>query len=650
MNQTLHHRIRATIDTGFESLKHTQEPDGSFRGTARLGTGQETSSETVFTTALILNALGLVTHHPALRHIADDMCIPFTQAATFIQHHQTSIGSWNYWLPEATGKQLFPCPNDIDDTVLALAAIKLHDPAWFDGTQTAKLAKMLTSIERGEGGPYNTWLVDYHHDTRWDDCDIAVNANIAYLLHILDISLPNLDTWFATAIAERSLTSKYYFSPITILYFISRSHTSSYHDQAVQYIHELQQPDNTWGSPLVTALALTALYNFGEDISLYHTSINYLLATQNEDGLWPQEDLYVEYHTSDGVWHHGSPSLTTACCLETLILVLGRANTTATSTRFTDEARQAFEDLLARAEACSPEFVSTMTKPLEKIMTHSVTRDSVVAPYFFAEALGININTHQSILHDLTVAALAGWSGYTLIDDSMDNQVDTKSLPQAVFLLRVLIEQYTKHFQPTDYRLVEIVLQQTDQAYYDERVLALPHAADGHSFLLTSLPAPEKVPSVEKSLGHVLPLLGVLSAIEYPNKGHIRHTLVDFFTLYLQGRQTNDDMHDIIDDLSHGRLTPTNTAVLHAWHRLHPDENQIDVTTETTTLLHIFWEGVFPTINETLLAELHHARSIAAAMPIPHPEYFVTMVDMLINLQKQAATEQQFTKDFLAAY
>ena len=106
-----------------------------------------------------------------------------------------------------------------------------------DGKALADIVKLLISAETAPGGPYQTWLTP-RKSNKWHDIDPAVNANVAYFLSLQDIALPALIQYVEDCIKHERYSSRYYFSPIPIAYFISRWYRGNKADTLAEYIQE----------------------------------------------------------------------------------------------------------------------------------------------------------------------------------------------------------------------------------------------------------------------------------------------------------------------------------------------------------------------------------------------------------------------------
>ncbi|HUC20934.1 MAG TPA: hypothetical protein VMR98_05605, partial [Candidatus Polarisedimenticolaceae bacterium] len=158
--------IRKAIHDGLLVLRRYQRADGGFDCEASkspLDFSQSRVHKTPFLTALILSALC----------DPEDTKLIGEAGVAFLLEHRSSAWSWNYWQRDCKDYTDRAYPDDMDDTICALAAVNIHSPTEFDGTLQAALAKLLIATEEKPAGPYRTWLVDRGADVDWLDVDIA---------------------------------------------------------------------------------------------------------------------------------------------------------------------------------------------------------------------------------------------------------------------------------------------------------------------------------------------------------------------------------------------------------------------------------------------------------------------------------------------
>ncbi len=245
-----------TIQTLLQAIQKNQAYDGSFISITSANSDSwepKTERHTSFITSLLLNALAVLQED--FYQEASTIARP---GISFLLGQNSDIWSFNYWSREAPEYLAMKYPDDLDDTFCALSALFLWKKEIVDGEVFAHIVKVLTFAEENEGGPYRTWLVPAE-TTEWYDVDPVVNSNIRYFLSLSSIELTGLDAYLDTVVEEELFSSKYYSSPIIILYFIARSWTdrSEYTEKLIQEILK-RQKEGLWDNGLETAMAVSS--------------------------------------------------------------------------------------------------------------------------------------------------------------------------------------------------------------------------------------------------------------------------------------------------------------------------------------------------------------------------------------------------------
>lgn len=632
--------IEQRIERALFYLTAEQLPSGQFQGMSFNG-NTNTPVPTVFTSSLIAVALCAVKGN----ELAQTIHLRITE---FLKTQRSEGGTWNYFVKESAEYQSHRYPDDMDDTALALASIITHDSAYFDGIVTALLARTLTAVEIQEGGPYNTWITDFEKDTRWEDVDIAVNANVAYLLSLLDIELPKLTEYFDECLKANALTSRYYTSVITLLYFLSRTYNGPYKQSCIDTL-ESAQVEGHWETPLETALALSALHRFGAPLEQYASAVEYLHDT-SQNGHWEKYSLYLDNVVNDSSLYHGSSALTTAFCVEALSLFLQSIQSETVGPEevaFIQEQESIVFDYRTQTSKLSPEFALLAERSVDEVLRQPLLCESMTLSYRFSDAYGAH-SVPTETLHQLGLANLYGWVGYTVLDTVMDGEFDKYVLPFSVYCTRSLVALYREILPGEHYRLVEDILNQTDRAYMQEYAAHLPVHEQRVS--IEYLPARESIPTYQKSLGHALPALALLLLEDYPLEGEIVLHARTFFEEYLHLHQYSDDAHDIIEDLATGQLTQTLHDTLTEYKKQYPHASTIHVVEDETALLEVFWRDVFPRLYDSMKHSAKKATKALRGLPLVDASYFTRLIDDLVEQQEKALKERAYMYQFLSAY
>lgn len=639
-------RSRA-IATAISYLKCAQATNGSFRGQIfNAITGQTKASNTFFSTPLILTALA------PLKNRQDIEWQQLIQGACrYIETQKQSNGAFNYWEQHSIEESQSPYPNDLDDTALGYATLALYQSNGLAGDELAHLANLLTAAELDIGGPYNTWLANFVTDNRWRDCDPGVNANIAYLLSLLDIKLPNLIKYFDHLIIEQRIKSLYYLSPITLLYFISRGYHGTRTADACASICNLKQ-NGHWESPMHTALALSVLHRFNADIGEHQDSIDYLLSTQQTDGSWPRATCYLERTTDTETWLYGSEVLSTAFALEALSLMQSTIRIKDGAQCITEQYKTTQEKItgncLDTCRTSSLYFERLASNTISELESCSFWNEIILLPYLWNQAIGGTalpsvLSAEQ--LERLGTAHLFGLIGYTLLDDLADGDLASSQAPFVAFALRQCVSRYAQLVSVEQHQLLNAQLSAQEVAVSREQTLRSHYSSN--IYHLNSLPRYETLVAAEKSVGLVLPALAIwlLRGVK-PTDVRITKT-IGFFKSLLGARQWNDDAHDLTDDLRQGRITPV------GWHVLESLRQQglvIVNFTDTTLFLDAFWNEAFIKISTCITAQLEQAKKHLNDLKLGNESYFLALIMHQEAILTYTRTERARTLSFLKTY
>ncbi len=582
-------------------------------------TASKDSSQPFFPIPLILTCLD------CLKNETHDSW-PATQlsAMLVINKAANKDGTFNYHTPTHGGQQKI-YPDDLDDTALAYAAQQLYAPEGLSGQQLACFAQSLIRAETAVGGPYNTWLTDWHSDGCWADIDPVVNANIAFALSLQGVHMPGLDTYFNEYLRAEHLTSRYYQSPLTILYFISRAFGGAEQKRGVKIIHSLQK-NGVWSSPQASALAVCSLLRWGKPQNLEST-IEYLLATQTE-GFWDAEKLFIESGAAEKQTYYGSRAVTTAFCLEALTLYREHLNTRNISKQQNNDS-SLFEEIIKKNNGecytISPSFGNRMAQESARLLTHPFWRETVLWSKRTATALKNDNCLPRAELCNFGVAQLSGLIGYGLIDRIIDQQAPVSDLPFALFATRRCAALYAQLWPGASENIlsgIELTLE-----------------AEAHSTLPTNVAG--------KSLGCALPALAVFN--RYSEQNNSLTYFKDYFLKLLEARQWNDDAHDYLEDIAAHRLTPVIQLLenLYAHNSLH--------TTDTLTSLPVkqlqlfIWNKAFPEICRIIDDCLVNAGICLDSTKLPDPSYFQSLLRKQKMALDNARKKQALNLSFLEA-
>lgn len=555
--------IERSIQKGLRFLRQHQNQDGSFASQSSsdlINFNAAQTWQTTFVPSLILGALSSlpVSEAAAMR----------SRLASFVQQQQESNGAFNYWSKRSPQRQARPYPDDLDDTFCALIGLALHDPANIDGAVLAKTVKLLLTCETAVGGPYRTWLVASNSDKQWLDVDVAVNANIAYFMSLLGNRLPNIDAYLDKIVRSKLPSSPYYPTEYPLLYYLARAYHGKHHKRLLSWAQQLQRKCR--GNALHTALCVTARLQLGErpDNQALAKSLSVLMRMQASDGSWPAVAFCIE-PVIDGRPHCGGcATLTTAMACE----ALSRFNQLQTATITSDAQPSITENvdwiLKTRDGVLSAAKAHTrgLNKHLQQTTDGLLTRlaesrngpEITCLPHQFSLAVKApSRSVAADSLNWLGAANLYGWLAYTIYDDFLDDAGQPGLLPAANSALRRSVSGFSSaaeagHDFPA---IVDKVFDVIDGAN-DWELANCRWACQDGVLTIGRLPNYGDLRRLaERSYGHMLPLLAVLSASSDVNEGGDARQLRLAVTHYLIARQLNDDLHDWTDDLRKGHIS-----------------------------------------------------------------------------------------------
>ena len=639
---------------------------------------------TIFHTSLTLSALSVFQKSsnsdiaPAIKRIA-------SRAIRFLLAEKSPAWTWNYWSRSAP--QHGRIPDDLDDTFAALGAIQAWDPSLIDESALAHIVKALIAAETKPGGPYNTWIIPGTHGAPkkgpWRDVDLAINANVANFLAAREIVLPGLAAYIERAIARKKFVSRYY-SPIPIIYFISRSYRDPQGGALRKYLLSKMGRRGYLENPLMTALAVSALLLLGADRATVRRAIDYIVATQEKDGSWPPVAFYIE-EIKDGVpLRSGSRALTTAVCTE----ALGRYELEYGPNKKATE----YGDLTSKQRAgeihISGEIVTSVKRRfvhaslamqniifpfVDKIAAQDPRHEIILLSYFFAHAMhgagpasnGKNIPP-KKILLDLGVANLLGWAGYTICDKILDGESPVAWLPAANIAIREVSVIFGSVFRgdAAAYAMVRRILDAIEETNLWEHAACTLKKSGTRRLLPRSLPdydagGRKNLRLAEKSLGHALgPIAIVLLSAPGTHTGRhaqgLRRAIMvrKYFEHYLIARQLNDDAHDWFADLDAGFLNGASVPLIARWKKIYPRRaHVIDVARDKEKLQVLFWNDIVDDVSREIMLHCTKARALLGSMKfLADTSFLEGLIAPLERSAKKAVAERDAGKKFIKSF
>lgn len=609
-------------------LARAQESNGGFMGEASVDPRDFSRMRlhpTTFFTALILNCLQDVPETSLIRK----------QAAGFLIAQKSPGWSWNYWQRESEAARNRPYPDDLDDTACALVALHRQDPSLIDGEVLANFAKQLITIEVAPGGPYTTWIVGTDADAIWRDIDIAVNANIGFLLSLQSVQLPGLEKYIGDAISNDELISPYYVGEVPILYFLSRWYRGPEIEALGQIVKARLADPVHRDNPLTQALLLTAGLNLGLSPDTLTPVAKVLLQSQ-ANGAWPAAALYFEPPVQ-GIRHYaGSQALTTAFCAEALAAYRHACASKAAYSRLPQPdvaPKDALRLAVVTGDDLAPDLRRLYISQIELLVgcDHNCQITGIATTV--AAAFGLTID--EKTLAYLNTGSVLGWNAYTIYDDFWDQEGEPELLGVANVALRRAVANFRAALPEHQefHRLIEDTLDCVDGANTWEAVHARATVSQGVVKIDAMPDYSDYRQLAQRSCGHMLAATGVLAQAGYDLKSTEIQQLQRFFHDYLIARQLCDDAHDWEGDLAHGRITPA-VALLAG-----QGQRKIQFKRELVQLQQRFWQR---TMDELVGLVQIHSDSARAAL-----QSCATVCDNSQLLNWLEATEQSMKRALL---
>ena len=596
---------------------------------------------TTFFTANIINSLNSLPDSALAYSIKK-------KAARFLLFEKSELWSFNYWQRNSAEAKTLPYPDDLDDTFCALSALAGFNPKLINGQALANVAKLLTSTETKPGGPYRTWLVDHEAKKVWQDIDLAVNANVAFFLSLQEIDLPNMGSFFDGLIKNKQISSAYYPDIFPIIYFLSRCYKGKHKNTLIRQLLNVQLADNSWGNPLKTALAVSALINLGyENKKGLNRCVDYINKTFNGKH-WPACAFCFDPAQKGKKYYAGSASLTTAFCLEALSKYqhlqktpVKQADIKVLSTQETKIHKAIIRQVRNKFASLAPDVSIFALESLNKTLERNNGIEIALLPFWFRQAMGAQGKsvTDEQILN-LGNANLYGWISYTIYDDFYDGEGNLNFLPAANTGLREVSATYAALLKDNkDFAVVKKILDNIDAANAWESRHCKAVAGNRPDFKNFQQLA-------DKSLGHALGPIAIMMLAGYKAGSKEVKNLLLFFTHYLIARQMNDDAHDWLDDLRAGRINSVGGLILKKYNKFPADLGR-----EEQKLQRLFWRLVIPETANDIFKHTRLARmALNRITAIENSAGLLQLLAKPETASRQALEESTKMKDFFKSY
>lgn len=320
---------KQAISSALGFLARRQLPYGEFKTYASPDPQMETEcrfDSSPFATSLVLYALSFV-DDPSVKKMA-------AHALDFLAAEMEGPGLWRYW--SSRNPRHRQLPPDLDDVCCISHVLKMA------GRPVPANREMVLANRNGAGAFY-TWLAPRTSapleltkainqlvgaetllaillSGAVNDVDCAVNANVLLYLGKGADTRGASDYLIGVVLGSREKEcNHFYLDPLAFYYMLSRacfngvSALAQARPPVFDKLLARQTDHGSFGDPLATALAACTLLNFEQQTRSLHRAVEYLFATQRDDGSWPRTPLFA-----DTASYYGSEELTTAFCVEAL--------------------------------------------------------------------------------------------------------------------------------------------------------------------------------------------------------------------------------------------------------------------------------------------------------------------------------------------
>lgn len=474
---------------------------------------------------------------------------------------------YNYWPTSSPNYEKEALPDDLDDTAACLTALIKHSqpiaPEYF---------LKIINLERQAGGPYYTWYIDPQSDPQhnWQDVDPIVNAHFLYLAELWGVKLPKLESYILRQINKGKVTSPYYPSPLIFWYYFAKfAHTrqdQKYLDLVIEVTNKFKFPRLDLADKLLWGLCRSYA---GKKLSSIQLKI--IHSNQDRSGWLPTTPICFGFPTQDKhPTYCASKVVSTALFLE---LVTLQHKLVAT--------KKAAINTWEKSAIKTAQFVNKLLQRQiwgKQILQQYPISDKYKAlylPFLLGYSLKPTLSAdEQHRLQHLSIAGCLYWISFTLMDDILDNQKDSKYLP-LTFALRNLAQTELASAClgfPGELKQLQQALANTD-AYYVWESQHL-HFADKKPQLVRTPDYIYDRLSVFAEAMSIIPNL-----LRLKSQPTISMSIREVIQTSLFLEQLNDDAHDYEEDFQQG----TNSYVLsQIWKRTH-DPRQFNL---------VFWEKI----------------------------------------------------------
>jgi hypothetical protein len=628
-----------------------QQSDGSFESISANENGlflsKKIKYKTIFQTGLILNALSELSNEPIIS--------AKQKSAKYLLSQRNKDWTFNYWDKDSNEYQKFRIPNDLDDSFVALAGLWQYDQLLFTPKALAQITNILIENEAGEGGPYYTWIYPNCPDKIWQDVDPAVNANIAYFLHLNDIELPNLSEYFEQIIQKQKYQSKYYPNEYSTIYYLSRFYHGKSKSKLEQYIFDKMDKNNSWGNVLNDALMISALLNLNVPKEKLAQSISFWESELQEESNWVYA-FCMDPSIDRKKYHAGSKALTIAFCLEAMEKIESKVkekklvNKKSANVDGKNMAEKYYQSVLELANHEIEQHPDPLRKKLQLALKEMAKKDEdgeiILLPWVFAKACDFEDN-HQ-ILPWLSLANMYGWIAYTIYDDFLDEEGQPAGLPIANVATANLDKIYHQIVEITGNKKIIEKFYNLMARMENANLWEVTNCRIENSCAKKDWPDFGDLSMIaNKSIPHSMGPLSIIMLAKGA-KPNDEKRLEKFFHHYLVARQLNDDAHDWQEDLKRGQINAAGAMVLADF--LVNNELFV-IKRDMDQLKNIFWTKTIKQIAKITNKHIRLAKDTLADIAIVQDRDFIKQkLDNLAKAAQRAVSESMAAKEFIKEF
>lgn len=643
--------LKKSIDRGIEFLEKQQNNNGGFDSLTTPDPekwNKKIKYNTCFVPALILDALNTI------KLESQNIIKIKERAAIFLIGQADKDSSFNYWEKDTKEYQAGTIPNDFDDTMAVWAALYNFQPKLLSTKVIAQLGRLWTDYEVKEGGPYFTWMISNPKDKKWLQTDLAVNANIGYLLSLLDISLPNLERYYDRHIQKSDYHSMYYPDEYPVIYYLSKFYRGYRLTQFKQYVRNKIANADSDLDYLRKAILTSTWMRLGGESKYIENLIDRIWKNQNIDGSWPPVVYCLDPMIKNIKHFAGADTLTTALCIEAIGLYIEKCKKIDSADRSIKKNHKRYkivsQNVLRlfekKLQAWSEELRLETKKFATKIIDSEQGQEIILLPYLFWLLDKKRKTKDQKKIENLCLASIFGWIAYTIYDNFLDEEAVPANLPMANMAFKEMIDIFGILENKSIKLLVKKKLNEMEAANFWE---ATRLRFDKVIYFKHLPPEKEVDRFYQKSSGHGLgPLIAVNLASE--NNAAINvNKWEKFFEYYLLARQLDDDAKDWADDMSRGQINGAALVLCHRFAKKYRVK-KIVPKKDTKQLEELFWNDVINVIAKKIILNVKKAKKILTETNCGMDCFLFNKLDKLELRAGEAAKAGRDAREFLRYY